>query len=48
MNRPIRVGFIVHIMQVAGAEVLVRETIRRLAGKIVPTIFCPRCRRSDR
>ncbi|HEV3438059.1 MAG TPA: glycosyltransferase [Gemmata sp.] len=40
MNRPIRVGFIVHIMQVAGAEVLVRETIRRLAGKIVPTIFC--------
>jgi glycosyltransferase involved in cell wall biosynthesis len=40
MNRPIRVGLIVHIMQVAGAEVLVRETIRRLSGKIVPTIFC--------
>jgi L-malate glycosyltransferase len=40
MNSPIRMGFIVHIMQVAGAEVLVRETIRRLAGKIVPTIFC--------
>lgn len=40
MNRPIRVGFIVHIMQVAGAEVLVRETIRRLNGKITPTIFC--------
>jgi glycosyltransferase involved in cell wall biosynthesis len=40
MSHPIRVGLIVHVMQVAGAEVLVRETIRRLAGKIVPTIFC--------
>ncbi len=40
MNRPIRVGLIVHLMQVAGAEVLVRETIRRLSGKIEPTIFC--------
>lgn len=40
MSRPIRVGIIVHLMQVAGAEVLVRETIRRLAGKIAPTIFC--------
>jgi N-acetyl-alpha-D-glucosaminyl L-malate synthase BshA len=27
-------------MQVAGAEVLVAETIRRLAGQIRPTIFC--------
>ena len=27
-------------MQVAGAEVLVRETIRRLRGRIAPTIFC--------
>lgn len=27
-------------MQVAGAEVLVRETIRRLKGRISPTIFC--------
>lgn len=27
-------------MQVAGAEVLVRETIRRLKGRITPTIFC--------
>ena len=40
MTRPIRLGIVVHIMQVAGAEVLVRETIHRLAGKIVPTIFC--------
>jgi glycosyltransferase involved in cell wall biosynthesis len=38
--RPLRVGFVVHVMQVAGAEVLVRETIRRLAGRIAPTIFC--------
>ena len=40
MIRPVRVGFVVHVMQVAGAEVLVRETVRRLAGKIAPTIFC--------
>jgi glycosyltransferase involved in cell wall biosynthesis len=38
--RPIRVGFVLHIMQVAGAEVLVAETIRRLAGRIEPTVFC--------
>jgi L-malate glycosyltransferase len=37
---PIRVGFVVHVMQVAGAEVLVRETIRRLGPAIEPTIFC--------
>lgn len=40
MSRPIRVGFVVHVMQVAGAEVLVRETIRHLGAKIEPTIFC--------
>lgn len=40
MTGPIRVGLIVHVMQVAGAEVLVRETVQRLAGKIDPTIFC--------
>lgn len=40
MSRPIRVGFVVHVMQVAGAEVLVRETICRLAGAITPTVFC--------
>ncbi len=38
--RPIRVGFVLHVMQVAGAEVLVKETIRRLGPQIVPTIFC--------
>ena len=34
MTRPLRVGFVVHVMQVAGAEVLVRETVRRLAGRV--------------
>ncbi|MCU0703047.1 MAG: glycosyltransferase [Fimbriiglobus sp.] len=38
-DRP-RVGFVLHVMQVAGAEVLVREIIRRLAGRITPTVFC--------
>lgn len=37
---PRRVAFVVHVMQVAGAEVLVRETIRRLGSRIVPTVFC--------
>jgi glycosyltransferase involved in cell wall biosynthesis len=39
-RRPIRVAFVVHVMQVAGAEVLIRETIRRLGPRIVPTVFC--------
>ncbi len=37
---PIRVGFVVHVMQVAGAEVLIREAIRRLGPAIRPTVFC--------
>ncbi|MEQ8848780.1 glycosyltransferase [Botrimarina sp.] len=36
----IRVGFVLHKMQVAGAEVLVAEMIRRLAGAIEPTVLC--------
>ena len=36
----IRVGFVMHVMQVAGAEVLVAEIIRRLGSRIQPTIFC--------
>ncbi len=40
LEPPIRVGFVLHVMQVAGAEVLVKETIRRLGANIVPTIFC--------
>ena len=39
-SEPIRVAFVVHIMHVAGVEVLVRETIRRLGTKIEPTVFC--------
>src|SRR5262249_21457441 len=38
--RPIRVAFVLHVMQVAGAEVLVAETIRRLTGRIEPTVLC--------
>jgi glycosyltransferase involved in cell wall biosynthesis len=37
---PLRVAFVLHAMQVAGAEVLVAETVRRLAGRIAPTVFC--------
>ncbi len=40
ISRPIRVGFILHVMQVAGAEMLVKETIQRLGSRIIPTIFC--------
>ena len=39
-QRPIRVAFVLHVMQVAGAEVLVAETIRRLGPRIEPVIFC--------
>lgn len=35
-----RVGFVLHVMQVAGAEVLVREIIRRLGRRVTPTVFC--------
>jgi glycosyltransferase involved in cell wall biosynthesis len=37
---PVRVGFVLHVMQVAGAEVLVAETIRRLGSRIAPVVFC--------
>jgi hypothetical protein len=36
----IKVGFVLHVMNVAGAEVLVAETIRRLGARIAPVIFC--------
>src|SRR5678816_4522350 len=36
----IKVGFVLHVMNVAGAEVLVAETIRRLGARIDPVIFC--------
>lgn len=37
---PIRVAFVLHAMQVAGAEVLVMETIKKLIGRIEPTVIC--------
>lgn len=36
----IRVAFILHVMQVAGAEVLVFEIIQRLRSRIDPHVFC--------
>lgn len=37
---PVRVAFVLHVMQVAGAEVLVVETIRRLGARIAPVVLC--------
>lgn len=37
---PLRVGFVLHVMQVAGAEVLVAAIIRRLGQKIAPVVLC--------
>ena len=39
-SRVIRIAFVLHVMQVAGAEMLVAETIQRLDRRIQPTIFC--------
>ena len=39
-DEPIRVGFVVHVMNVAGAEVLVAETMHRLGPRISPVVFC--------
>jgi glycosyltransferase involved in cell wall biosynthesis len=38
--QPIRVGFVLHGLQVAGAEMLVWQIIRGLKEQIQPTIFC--------
>lgn len=35
-----RVAFVLHVMQVAGAEVLVRELVHRLGRGIVPFVYC--------
>ena len=35
-----RIGFVVHVMQVAGAEMLVKQIIERLQEDIEPVIFC--------
>jgi glycosyltransferase involved in cell wall biosynthesis len=39
-RQPLRIAFVMHVMQVAGAEMLVQETINRLGGRIHPVIFC--------
>jgi glycosyltransferase involved in cell wall biosynthesis len=39
-REPVRIAFILHVMQVAGAEVLVAEIIRRLGARIAPTVIC--------
>ncbi len=40
MGSPVRVGFVLHSMHVAGAEMLVDETIHRLGSRIEPVVFC--------
>lgn len=41
MSAPkIRIGFVLHVMQVAGAEVLVERMIESLGEEIEPTVFC--------
>ena len=39
-TKPVRVGFLMHAMKVAGAEVLVERLIADLTETIEPTIFC--------
>ena len=41
MGSPIiSIAFVLHVMQVAGAEVLVAETIRRLGSRFEPVVIC--------
>ena len=37
---PLRVGFVMHVMQVAGAEVLVKQIIEKLGQRLQPTVLC--------
>lgn len=39
-DEKIRVGFVMHKMEVAGAEVLVKQIIDRLKSRIEPTVLC--------
>ena len=39
-SRKIRIGFVMHVMQVAGAEVLVTQIIEQLSDRIDATVFC--------
>jgi glycosyltransferase involved in cell wall biosynthesis len=38
--QPVRIGFVLHVMQVAGAEMLVAETIRQLRSSLEPVVLC--------
>ena len=40
LSRRIRIGFVMHVMQVAGAEMLVAEIVRRMGELLEPTIIC--------
>ena len=40
MSQRIPIAFVLHVMQVAGAEVLVAETIRRLRTALDPVVVC--------
>ncbi len=40
VKRGIRIGFVMHVMQVAGAEMLVAEIVRRMGKTFEPTILC--------
>ena len=40
IKRRIRIGFVLHVMQVAGAEMLVAEIVRRAEEVFEPTIIC--------
>jgi glycosyltransferase involved in cell wall biosynthesis len=37
---PVRIGFVLHVMQVAGAEMLVAEIIRQLGSQLQPVVLC--------
>jgi L-malate glycosyltransferase len=39
-HQPIKIAFVLHVMQVAGAEMLVAETIHRLGKKLDPIVLC--------
>src|SRR5207253_1960048 len=39
-TEPIRIAFVMHTMQVAGAEMLVSEIIRRLGARLSPVVIC--------
>jgi L-malate glycosyltransferase len=40
MPDPIRIAFVLHVMQVAGAEMLVAAIIRRLGTRLAPVVIC--------